>query len=83
MKKLRTPYIVRSQCDFCPHKNLARWQNTSPEMLSMAAEFEKKIGKGDFFLTDSRIPLLDAIKLKESRQSLPLFDTCDSGYCFT
>ncbi len=83
MKRAGIPYIIRSQCDFCPHKNLFRWRMSSPETIQAAAEFERKLGKGDFFLTPHRMPLLNAIDLMESKQSLEIFDSCDSGYCFT
>jgi hypothetical protein len=29
MSRLSIPYIIRSQCDFCPHKNLMRWRSLS------------------------------------------------------
>ena len=83
MKRLNIPYVVRSQCDYCPHKNLFRWRTSSPETVQAAADWENEVGKGDFYLTSHRIPLFDAIDLMESRQSIGMFDACDSGFCFT
>ena len=83
INKMNIPYIIRSQCDFCPHKNLFRWRNSSPGTIAAAAKFEAEVGKGEFFLTDLRIPLIDALRNLEDGQSMSFFDTCDSGYCFT
>ncbi len=78
LHKANVPYIVRSQCDFCPHKNLFRWGMSSPETINAAAEFEATFN-GDFFLTDKRIPLKMVL---DAPITGDLFDGCDQGYCF-
>lgn len=84
MEAMGTPYIKRSQCDFCPHKNLQRWKDSSEETIMAAQEFEQSIGHGVFFLTATRVPLKEALAQMEKKQpSKSLFDLCDSGYCFT
>jgi len=80
------PYLVSSECDGCPHKDLWRWQRTAPHVVDELEEFEATF-EGEFFLTKHRIPLRQAIELMESRKPdsfLDSFlDSCDSGYCFT
>lgn len=76
------PHLISTECDFCPHKNAARWLRSSPETVEAAAQFEAQFD-GEFFLTDKRIPLMDAIEQMELNADRPsLFDGCDSGYCF-
>lgn len=79
LTKANVSYIVRSQCDFCPHKNLFRWDMSTPETIDAAAEFEATFG-GEFFLTDKRVPLKMA--LSQPRSASIFDDACDSGYCF-
>ncbi len=84
------PYVVTSECDGCPHKDAARWDRTSPAMLAELLEFEK-LFNGEFFLTEPRLPLLQGIaalrakktKAKRRQDGATLFDSCDSGFCFT
>lgn len=54
------PYLHSSECDLCPHKDLARWERTSEETLDQGERLEEAMG-GQFFLTDRRIPLRLAI----------------------
>lgn len=83
MDQLDIPYIVRSQCDYCPHKNLFRWQMSSEETIEAAACWEREVGKGDYFLTPERRPLKEALERMAGRwPEKTLFDTCDSGFCF-
>lgn len=78
LKAAGIPWIVRSQCDFCPHKNAFRWDMSTPETIDAAAEFEAAFG-GEFFLTDKRLPLKEALALPRTGD---LFDdACDQGYC--
>lgn len=80
LTEIGVPWIIRSQCDFCPHKNLYRWDNSSPETIEAAAAFEASF-EGELFLTKQRIPLKEALSLP--RQPSLFDDPCDSGYCFT
>ena len=76
------PYIVSSQCDFCPHKDLERWERTSPEKLIEIAGLEAKMG-GRFFFTDERVPLMEALAIKRAKGPAAL-DThfgCGNGLC--
>ena len=78
------PYLVSTECDGCPHKDLARWRRTSPETIKQLATWERETGQGNFFLTEERIPLEEAIAAKEeaAKQQQPsFFDQCDSGFC--
>lgn len=72
------PWIVRSQCDFCPHKNAFRWGMSSPKTLNEAAEFEASFN-GEFFLSSKRIPLKMVL---DAPVTGDLFEGCDQGYCF-
>lgn len=85
LKAMDIPFLLSTECDGCPHKNKARWQRTSPETIEELAVFERRF-KGQYFLTDKRIPLKEALAKMNSGQ-LSLFDddhtACDSGYCFT
>lgn len=58
--KENIPYLLSSECDGCPHKDLTRWERTSPEVLDNLVRLEAKFN-GEFFFTDRRIPLLEAI----------------------
>jgi len=74
------PYLVTTECDGCPHKDPARWRRTSKDTLKEVAEWEEQFG-GEYFLTRSCIPLLEAVQGMEDGESMA-FDSCDSGYCF-
>lgn len=85
MRRLDIPYLVTSECDMCPHKDLPRWQRTSPETVDRIAEHEAEYG-GQFFFTDKRVPLKEAIALMTEAaergaagRMLPLFDDTDFG----
>lgn len=65
------PYLLSSECDGCPHKDLARWERTDPEVLQRLAKIEAGFG-GQYFFTDRRIPLLEAIEaMKKDRERDP------------
>jgi len=89
LAQVGVPYLVTTECDGCPHKDIARWDRTSPETIAQLAEFEKQFN-GELFLTVSRVPLLDGIealrltkpKPKKNQGQDALSDVCDSGYCF-
>lgn len=77
------PYLVTSECDFCPHQDLARWQRHTPERLAEVAALEGKFG-GQFFFTDKRIPLLNAIELMardDGQQAMDLDFGCGNSVC--
>jgi hypothetical protein len=79
------PYLVTTQCDGCPNKDVARWQRTSADKLDELAAFEAQFN-GEFFLTNTLLPLRQGIaalgKRKERNGGASLFDSCDGGYCF-
>lgn len=50
LERLGIPYLVTSECDFCPHKDPARWLRTSPEMLKRIDRLERRM-QGQFFFT--------------------------------
>lgn len=83
LSRRNIPYIVTSECDGCPHKDYPRWQRTSPRVLEELVEFERQF-EGEFFLSDRRVPLTQAIaEMKERSNAKEELDTCESGYCFT
>lgn len=65
LEKRKIPYVVSSECDCCPHKDLSRWLLTSESRLNEIAEFEKTLiderGRA-MYLTPERKPLLVAIE---------------------
>lgn len=83
MERRGIPYLVTTECDGCPHKDWERWKRTSPAMIEQLTSFEATFN-GNFFLTNCRKPLNEAILLMEKKHDMSagLFDTCDSGYCF-
>lgn len=81
LEEMNIPYLISSECDRCPHKDWPRWERTSPETIQDVAKWESQFN-GDYFLTEYRIPLLEAIELMKSRQPLGLPDIC-GGVCFT
>lgn len=60
VEKEGVPYLVSSECDLCPHQDLARWERKSPEVIEDGARIEA-LFKGKFFFTPLRIPLKEAI----------------------
>ena len=76
------PYLITSQCDGCPHKDWARWERTTPETIQHLAEWEMNF-QGEFFLTDRRVPLLQALA-QMRKEPGTLFDMpcLMPGYCF-
>lgn len=62
------PYLVSSECDLCPHQDLARWEAKSPETIDDGAALEALYG-GKYFLTPLRIPLKEAIKEMQKRRA--------------
>lgn len=65
------PYLLSSECDGCPHKDLTRWERTSPEVLQELSDLEK-LFNGEFFFTSKRIPLLEAIEaMRQERLENP------------
>lgn len=60
------PYLTSSECDMCPHQDIARWRRHSPEMLTQIAAIEERMG-GNFFFTDERIPLMAALDRKDAK----------------
>lgn len=82
LQKMGIPWLKRSQCDKCPHGDLFRWEMHTEQSIDEAAEFEASFN-GEFFLTEYRIPLKEAIKLMKSRKPPNSFLSCDGGYCFT
>lgn len=80
--RLGVPYIVSSQCDFCPHQDIARWERHAPEKLHQIAAMEKA-WRGEYFFTDNRKPLLEALSEKRARRSAKELDVaCESSVCF-
>jgi hypothetical protein len=79
--KLGIPFMVTSQCDGCPHQDYARWSRLTPATILDNTEIEAGLN-GSQFLTDRRVPLLQAIAEMESqRPTRSLFDLCEGGYC--
>lgn len=85
LDKIGIPWLLSSECDMCPHKDWTRWERTSPAVIAEIAEYEAKMG-GEFFFTDKRIPLHDALALmrqeaadKRAAQSADMFDDPDFG----
>lgn len=60
VEKEGVPYLISSECDLCPHQDLARWERKSPEVIEDGTRIEA-LFKGEYFFTDRRIPLKDAI----------------------
>lgn len=62
------PYLLSSECDGCPHKDLTRWERTSPEVLKELSDLEG-LFNGEFFFTPERIPLLEAIAVMQAKRA--------------
>jgi hypothetical protein len=69
------PYLISSECDMCPWKDLPRWERTSPDKLVEIASLES-LFNGEFFFTDKRVPLMRAI---EEMRKEPPQQTMDFG----
>lgn len=54
------PFLITSECDGCPHKDLPRWLRQTPDTLQRIADVEAKFN-GEYFFTDRRKPLIEAI----------------------
>lgn len=81
LAKAGIPYMVTSQCDGCPHQDYHRWSRLSPDTISDVIKIEA-VFNGTQFLTDQRIPLVQALKkMKAKRPERSLFDLCEGGYC--
>lgn len=86
LEKRGIPFLESSECDGCPHKDWPRWKRTSPEVINDLADLEMKMG-GQFFFTDKRVPLKDALQLMSDEYenklaSMPApmdFDGADFG----
>ena len=78
----RIPYLVSSQCDHCPHKDLPRWERTSPAKLVEIAAVEASM-QGQFFFTDRRVPLMEALEMmrKDKAATLDTNFGCGNSYC--
>lgn len=63
------PYLLSSECDGCPHKDLTRWERTEEKVLIELAEIERGLD-GKFFFTSKRIPLLKAIAAMKEEQRI-------------
>lgn len=76
------PYLITSECDMCPHKDLPRWERTSPERLAEIAELEASMN-GRFFFTDERVPLIQALAIKRAKpaSTLPTIFGCGNSIC--
>lgn len=82
LSKEGIPYLVTSQCDFCPHNDLDRWMRHTPEVLVQIAALEDTMG-GKFFFTPERVPLMEALAIKAAKPR-PTVETgfgCGNSYC--
>jgi hypothetical protein len=50
LMRLGIPYLVTSECDFCPHQDAPRWLRTDQEMLVRIDALERRM-QGQFFFT--------------------------------
>jgi hypothetical protein len=79
------PYLVTTECDFCPNQDYSRWMNHTPESLAASAALEANLN-GEFFLTDRRKPLMEALEemrlISEMRGRQGEIDFgCGNGIC--
>ena len=79
------PFLISSECDLCPHKDYARWARTSPDKLIEIAGIEASM-KGEYFFTDQRIPLMQAIEkmrliAEEKERQGDIDFGCGNAYC--
>ncbi len=80
LHKRNIPYLLTTECDMCPHKDMVRWSRTDKKTIEKLSEIERGFGGTQFF-TSSRIPLMESLKNQGDQMSF-LHDGCDSGYCF-
>lgn len=87
LEELGIPYLISSECDFCPHKNWARWKDTHPDTVARIAELEARFN-GEYFFTSSKKPLLIALEeMKTKAEANPsLFSDendfgCENDVC--
>ena len=87
LHKHNIPYLVTTECDRCPHQDLARWKMHTPESIERTAAIES-CWKGKLFFNALRIPIKDAIKemerlelLKDKREDVADFGCEDGAYC--
>lgn len=82
VEKEGVPYLISSECDLCPHQDLARWERKSPETIADGTYIEGLLG-GEYFFTDRRIPLVDAIAAmqleREQMKDRPVQSDLDFG----
>lgn len=74
------PYLVSSECDFCPHQDYARWARHTPESLAQSAALEAGF-KGEYYLTEKRVPLLQALEQMRREPEGELDFGCGNSYC--
>lgn len=80
MDKLGIPYLISSECDLCPHKDLPRWERSSQETIDDGAAIEA-LFKGEYFFTNLRIPLKQAIaQMQKQRADNPEFDFGEADF---
>ncbi len=86
LDRLGLPYLISSECAGCPHADPWRWLRRTDETIEDVAQIEDMYN-GEFFFTDRRIPLRQAIaemKDKAERQG-NLFNEsnfdCTGGWC--
>lgn len=85
LKRRNIPFLISSECDMCPHQDAARWLRHTPESLAASAALEATFN-GEYFLTDRRIPLLQAIAQMKAEQDekpseLELDFGCGNALC--
>lgn len=85
MAKLAIPWLVTTQCDGCPHNDWERWKRHTPEKIDELAALEAEIGRGEFFFCEERVPLKEALLLKEAKAAgdpdqANFFNEC-GAYC--
>ena len=79
LEKVGLPYLVTTECDWCPHQDYARWAMHTPEVIDEAAKVEAAWG-GKLFFTAQRIPLKEALaQMKIAKGGAPADFGCDSG----
>lgn len=66
LRRAGIPFLLSSECDGCPHKDLPRWLRTSPEVMAELSAVEAMFN-GELFFTPARIPLLEAIEQAKAK----------------